>query len=302
MVSLVLLGAGASYGSVDVAPYPPPLGNGPAGLFARLEEHSSLAQNLPEGLRHEFRENFERGMAKFYEYANGNIMAFQRDLAAYLARFTPGPANAYRTLIERLGVHRVVYSTLNYDLLFELSAASLGLNTHYGVATAPRHVRLLKPHGSCNFWPDIPVGMFQGCTFSGSRRADISAPVRPLDHLQTLRRCVEDDSFAPAIAMYAEGKAVKVCPDYVEAQQNQWSATAAKARHVFVSGVRVHQSDGHIWDVLAKSPASVTYFGLKWDRDEFLVWKEASGKRNAYFVEGDFSSAIRGMQSRLAGI
>lgn len=55
-----------------------------------------------------------------------------------------------------------------------------------------------------------------------------------------------------------------------------------------------------IWDVLAKSPASVVCFGLKWDKEEFLGWKEASGKRNAYFIEGDFSSAITGMQSRFA--
>lgn len=301
MVSLVLLGAGASYGSVDVAPYPPPLGNGPTGLFARLEEHSALARKLPEGLRQEFRDNFERGMNTFYEYADGNIMAFQRDLAAYLAQFTPGAANVYRTLIEALGVQRVVYSTLNYDLLFELSAASMGLTTQYGVVECRQQVRLLKPHGSCNLWPDIPVGMIRGLNCYHSGRADVSALVCALDQQQTVRRCVEDDSFSPAIAMYAEGKVVKVCPDYIDAQQLQWRATALRAKHIFVSGVRVHRSDGHIWDVLAKSQASVTYFGLKSDSDEFLVWKEESGKKNAYFVEGNFSSAIGGMKSRLYG-
>lgn len=299
MVSLVLLGAGASHGSLNVRPIPPPLGNGPVGLFACLEEYSPLFKDLPDGLRQEFRENFEQGMASFYKYANGNIMAFQRGLAAYLAQFTPGSTNAYRTLIEKLGVHRVVYSTLNYDLLFELSAASLGLDTHYGVTTSSSHVRLLKPHGSCNFWPDIPVDMFKGLTVSNSGNADVSAPVRPLNHQQTMDRCVKDDSFAPAIAMYAEGKAVKVCPEYVKEQQNYWSATAANARHVFVSGVRVHGSDVHIWNVLAKSLANVTYFGMMGDKDEFLAWKEASAKRNAYFIESDFSSAIMGMKSRL---
>ena len=301
MVSLVLLGAGASYGSMDVTPYPPPLGNGQAGLFARFEERSSVAQSIPEVIKQEFRISFERGMAKYYEYAEGNIMAFQRDLAAYLAQFKPGAANSYRTLIEKLGIRRVVYSTLNYDLLFELSAGSLGLNTQYGVEASAHSVRLLKPHGSCNFWPDIPVGTFRSCIFSGNGRADISAPVRPLDYRQTLRRCVEEDSVSPAIAMYAEGKAVKVCPDYVEAQQNQLKSIAAKARHIFISGVRVHQSDEHIWGVIAKSAANVTYFGLNSDRDEFLDWKEASRKRNAYFVESDFTSAIRTMQRRLYG-
>lgn len=300
MVSLVLMGAGASYGSLDVVPHPPPLGNGEAGLFARLEEHSAFARNIPEDIRQEFRGNFERGMALYYEYMNGNINAFQRNLATYLAQFTPGASNAYRTLIERLGIRRVVYSTLNYDLLFELSAASLGFDTQYGAEPVHRKVRLLKPHGSCNFWPCLPANMFRNCNFYGGR-ADISARVLPLNQEQTMRRCVEDDSLSPAIAMYAEGKAVKICPDFVEAQQKQWTVTAANARHIFVSGVRVHRADGHIWDVLAKSPANVTYFGLKWDSEEFRGWKEASGKKNAYFIESDFSSSIGFMRSRLAG-
>lgn len=299
MVSLVLLGAGASYGSKDVKPYVPPLGNGPAGLFARLEEHSLLARCLPDPLKLEFRENFEQGMAQFYEFSDGNIMAFQRELAAYLTQFTPGAENAYRTLIQRLGINRVVYSTLNYDLLFELSAASLGLNTLYGAIPQSKHVRLLKPHGSCNFWPDIPVGMVRGLTVSRSGRADVCAPVRPLNQEQTLRRCAEDDSFSPAIAMYAEGKPVKVCPDYVEEQQRQWNEIASKARHVFISGVRVHRSDRHIWDTLSKSKANVTYFGLKADKYEFIEWKEKSAKKNSYFIECDFPSAIEIIEKRL---
>ncbi|MDL2357812.1 MAG: hypothetical protein QFF03_21380, partial [Pseudomonadota bacterium] len=58
--------------------------------------------------------------------------------------------------------------------------------------------------------------------------------------------CVEDDSFTPAISIYAEGKVVKVCPDFVDAQRSQWSATAAKARHVLVSGVRGHRQMGNL--------------------------------------------------------
>jgi len=270
------------------------------GLFARLEEQFALASDLPEVLKQKFRDNFELGMAEYYEYADGNIMAFQRNLAAYLAQFTPGPTNEYRNLIHKLGTKRVVYSTLNYDLLFEQSAAALGLNTQYSLAEQPQSVRLLKLHGSCNFWPDIPVGMFRGLTVSRSGRADVVAPVRPLNQQQTLHRCREDDSFAPAIAMYAEGKSIKVCPDYVESQQHQWSTTASKARHVLISGVRVHPSDLHIWDVLATSSADVTYFGLNFDKNEFLEWKVSASKKNAYFIESDFSSAIKSMEILLA--
>ena len=47
--------------------------------------------------------------------------------------------------------------------------------------------------------------------------------------------------------MYAEGKAVKVSPDYVDDQQSQWKAGAMSAKRIFVVGVGVHAADDHIW-------------------------------------------------------
>lgn len=70
-------------------------------------------------------------MAEYDKYSNGNIMSFQRELAEYLASFIPTGSNVYIDLINSLGRNRVIYSSLNYDLLFEMSAASLGLHTYY---------------------------------------------------------------------------------------------------------------------------------------------------------------------------
>lgn len=93
MTNLVLIGAGASYGSGSVEPYPPPLGNGEHGLFSKLELAGGVAAGLPDKLKALFRTDFERGMADYYEYADGNIMAFQRQLAGYLAQFKPSADN-----------------------------------------------------------------------------------------------------------------------------------------------------------------------------------------------------------------
>jgi hypothetical protein len=271
MTCVVLLGAGASFGSLDVTPHTPPLGNGGNGLFSRLDAAGGLASGLPEELKATFRANFEKGMSEYYEYSNGTIMGFQRELAGYLAQFKPGPTNTYISLIRALGIKRVIYSSLNYDLLFELSAAALGLSTTYSAESRDNHARLLKLHGSCNFWPDIPIGMISGLTVSRSGRADVQAPIRPLNQEQTIYRCANDDSLAPAIAMYAEGKAVKVSPDYVEAQQAQWQSVVSKAKHIFVVGVRVHNIDEHIWAPLVSTKASVTYFGRPPDKPEFFA-------------------------------
>ena len=99
--------------------------------------------------------------------------------------------------------------------------------------------------------------------------------------------------------MYAEGKAVKVSPDYVEAQQAQWQSVVAKAKHIFVVGVRVHNIDEHIWSPLVSTKASVTYFGRPPDKPEFLAWKSNVKKKNAFFIEATFSESVGIIKSRL---
>lgn len=292
MASVILLGAGASFGCSDVSPASPPLGNGTDGLFARLMAAGGEASNLPNDLKSLFLADFEKGMAEFYEYSNGNIMRFQREMAAYLAQFTLGPKNAYARLIRTIGARRAIYASLNYDLLFELAAASLGLNTRYEMTSLTSEVRLLKPHGSSNFWPNIPAGMIQNCTFQRSGRADVQTPIIPLNQEETLYRCANEDSLAPAIAMYAEGKAVKVSPDYVERQQAHWLAAVKSANQVFVIGVSVNSADTHIWGELAKTRSSVTYFGRPSDREAYKEWKMSNGKKDAYFIEATFQECI----------
>lgn len=295
MAVIVLLGAGASFGSVEVEPYPPPLGN---GLFHELVKRGGVAASLPNYIQKLYEKNFEEGMAEFYKYSNGNIMSFQRELANYLASFKPKNNNIYLELIQALRCQRVIYSSLNYDLLFELSAAKLGFFTSYTSEYQKGAVRLLKIHGSSNFWPDIPTGTFRNCTISGSGRADIQSPIRPLDQRQTLRKCAEEDSVAPAIAMFAVGKAVKISPDFVEHQYEMWAEQVKKSSKIFIIGVRVHEVDEHIWSLIGKAKAIVTYFGFDCDKTEFHHWKTNHNKTNAYFLKSNFKDSVSVIKKR----
>ncbi|MCD9490278.1 hypothetical protein GLP30_05465 [Photobacterium phosphoreum] len=238
-------------------------------------------------------------MAEYYDYSNGNIMSFQRELAEYLAGFQPTSSNVYINLIKELGSQRIIYSSLNYDLLFELSAASLGLFTNYSSKYSQGGIRLLKFHGSSNFWPDLPTGMFKNCQMSGSGRADIQAPIKPLDQVGTLNKCRLEDSVAPAIAMFAVGKKVKISPDYVENQYDMWKQQVEKASKIFVVGVRVHEVDEHIWSLLGKVKGKVTYFGFESDRVEFEQWKSNHKKKNSYFYKSNFEQSVNTMKRLL---
>jgi hypothetical protein len=183
MTRVVLLGAGASFGSLDASPSVPPLG---FGLFDALASRTGLAASLPDDLKAKFRANFEAGMAAYYEYSGGDVMRFQRELAHYMAEFEPGPESAYVRLIEKLGISRCILCTLNYDLLIELSASHVGHNTAYTTTNSPGFLRLLKLHGSCNFWPHMPGITIKNSTFKRSGRADVQAPIRPLSRQETI--------------------------------------------------------------------------------------------------------------------
>lgn len=290
MAVVVLLGAGASFGSIGVDPYPPPLGK---KLFSDLVKKNGAAAALPDYIKEIFNNNFEEGMAEYYKHSNGNIMSFQRELAEYLASFIPTESNIYVNLINSLGRNRVIYSSLNYDLLFEMSAASLGLHTYYSSTCQRDGVRLLKIHGSSNFWPDIPIGMLRNCQIYGSGRADIQAPIKPLGRLDTLKKCALEDSVAPAIAMFAVGKKVTISPDYVDNQYNMWKQQVLGSSKIFIVGVRVHEVDEHIWSLLGKMKGSVTYFGLDGDKPEFETWKKRWNKKNAYFYKSNFEQSVQ---------
>lgn len=289
MTRIILLGAGASFGSIDAIPHTPPLGD---KLFAALEARNGQAATLPAALKAKFHERFELGMAAFEEHVNGNVMRFQRELAHYLAEFTPGPKSVYLRLIRAVGHQRVIFSSLNYDLLFELSAGALHLNTTYSSKNSAGCVRLLKIHGSSNFWPNMGSNQIQGCTFLGCG-VDIEAPVLPLNQYDTIQRCLTQDSLAPAIAMYAEGKKKKVCPAYVDEQQRQWTSAVLGARKVCIIGTRIYSFDNHVWGTLAASRADIYYYGVSEnDRTEFDEWKANAGRKNIYFVKANFDEAV----------
>lgn len=290
MVVAVLLGAGASFGSVDASPECPPLGK---DLFAELLKQGGVAASIPDEIKEKFLENFERGMLAYYQYADGNIMRFQRELALFFTSFSPGPRSNYRRLLEIFRSTEVVFCSLNYDVLLEDTAVRMGFRPGYGLSVDSAWPRLLKPHGSCNFWPDIPPGSIRGSTFYGGRVADISANVVPLGRDAARHRCLTEDSLSPAIAQYAPGKSVRVCPEFVLRQQREWSALVADAVHIFVIGVAVTPHDDHIWGDLAKTSAPITYFGFEGDGRAFSDWRRnCRGNAEDCFQLGDFSHAV----------
>lgn len=289
MPTLVLLGAGASHGSEPSRAHKtPPLGN---DLFSALVELGGVASKIPDDIKEVFEQGFELGMALFNERIDFQLQAFHRELSSYLADFVPSTDSYYIQLLRHLIGRNVIFSSLNYDMMLEEAAAMLGRNVYYGIERIPNAVRIIKPHGSINFWPDFPPEMFKNCTFSGVGTA-LKAPVKPVDRLSAKHRCTVDTSFSPAISMYARGKKVSVCPDFVQNQQMLFSTACRRASRIIIVGVRVVADDSHIWDPILKSGSEVTYFGNGADGAELRAWADAGNRKNVNFVDGYFDKAI----------
>lgn len=289
MPTLVLLGAGASYGSEpERGQKTPPLGD---YLFGELCELGGVASRIPEDIKAIFEQGFELGMAEFNNRMSVDLQAFHRELSSYLANFVPTPKSYYVELLKLLRGRNVVFSSLNYDMMLEEAAFMLGMNVSYDLDRQLNTVRLLKPHGSINFWPDFPHEMFRNCSFSEVGLA-LKAPVRPIDRKAAKQRCGLDTSFSPAISMYAKGKKVSVCPDFVHEQQAMFSVACRRAARIIVIGVRVVAEDFHIWEPLLNSGSEITYFGSDSDEAELKAWADAGGRKNVFFVKGFFDKAV----------
>lgn len=289
MAMLVLFGAGASHGSEPEARNKtPPLGK---YLFPELCKLGGISSMLPADIKECFYRDFEEGMAVFNERMNIELQPFHRELSSYLADFTPSLNSYYVEMLKLLHGRNVVFSSLNYDMMLEEAAEKLGIKTNYGLDRILGAVRLIKPHGSINFWPEVPYQSFHNLKVSGFKTT-VEAPVRPLTRGESKHRCVADTSFSPAISMYAKGKKVPVCPSYVAEHQSMFAHACRRASQIMIVGVRVVPEDIHIWKPILKSKAKITYFGSGEDQVELDAWGRNSGRKNIRFVEGFFDKAV----------
>lgn len=290
MSAVFLLGAGASFGSGECYPSAPPLGG---GLFADLRRRGGVASTIQPPLLQLFQRNFEEGMAAFREERDSDSTAFLREMAAYLAEFAPGPRNLYHRLIQivRKSHRQTVLATTNYDLLLEQAITQAGLMTAYSGRPVPQNnISVLKIHGSSNFLPDLGTNRIIGAKFAGNG-ANVEAPIAIAQSIQEIRAfCSKEDSLAPAIAVYAPGKAVLFCPSFVQDQQRQWVSEVERATVVYVIGLRVIRHDDHIWRVLASSKARLHYVGL--EPHEFQEWAAEARRRNTNVLGGTLEKAL----------
>jgi hypothetical protein len=305
----ILFGAGASFGCGAVSPSVPPLG---AQLYEGLQEEypDTWGRLITADEDAAFRADppFEQGMGMVWDAREERAQLLITDLALFLCRFVPTDhENLYGQLVERLVRSGVIlstlFATLNYECIFEMAAASRGMQVRYMPhPPTPNGITLLKPHGSCNF---VMEGLGQGLQITNMRFSGIGGtgggaywegPIdaRRPDEIAALYAA--GPSPPPAISLYAPGKPAPAAPGAINAIRAQWARWISEIDVLIVIGARAVLADGHAWQPVISSSAEVWY--VTPDEESFMELRENIGQRLTHIAH-TFAEAVPVIDRRL---
>lgn len=293
-MNVILFGAGASYGCGGIEPKPPPLG---ADLFSVLRRLYDTWRSVPEECSSHFAKNFELGMAQVVEKYGFAVAPLMQEMAIFFSIFRPVSSieNLYRGLVnECADPSSILWSTLNYECIFELTAGTEGFSIAYFGEPEELPNKILgvwKLHGSCNFKVKSleatrGVSFGTGVVFDGG--------IEPLDPGAVLSHYRSNTALYPAMALYAEGKDIAMSPSPVKAAQERWAEHVRKAEKMVVIGVHPNPSDLHIWKPIADCRGCVYYVGSE---NAFLQWSKKYREGESVFLGDTWPVSVESVKS-----
>lgn len=287
--SLILFGAGASYGSDNTGT--PPLGS---DLFdALVSFNQSGWGQIPSSLADNFRHDFEEGMRTISKSHPHWMPPLQRAMAAYFFNFTPQSSSLYREIAHRIPKSNWggVLSTMNYERLLELSLISEGVRPIVGnSSTTPNEIELCLPHGCCHIFCESVKGASNMVSFAGPM-VKTNGPVKVIPNPAEFQSRIQNDAFPPVMSYFEPEKQTTSGASFIDNQRHRFSELIAGASDIGIVGVKVRPNDTHIWSPLEKTSARLVYCSGKRGGQEFDTWskKKRLDKQNltlyGYFAD-----------------
>lgn len=290
---ILLLGAGASYGALDIEDeLRPPLGK---DLMAYLTKAFPASWgNLTDPSSEVFTPNFEIGMDRLYERVESgdvkNINQLQKDLGVFFSRFDINDRQRHlysrlaRSFHQELASKELSCITLNYDCLLERAILGEGLGLTY--VDGPG-AEVIKPHGSCNFVADFPnLVTPTDVTFSGGW-VDCNLKITDPRSVESISREISQSRFPPAMSIYARNKNNIVCKTAIERFVSKAQKRILEAENVIVIGASPNPNDVHIWGPVQETNAGLSLIA---GRDECARWINEHRDDSEYLGNNFFSS------------
>lgn len=259
---VVIFGAGASaYCCGCQGDGRPPLGHELLDrVFANAPE---LEGGLPSDMVKDFRTvgHTEAAMERlFNDFDSLKNTPIYREISRLLVSLDACSCreNAYRILVRGTRSHpaRTVLTTLNYDLLLEHALAAEDVAFEYSsTPKIPSKMKVLKPHGSVNFLPDIGNATISGNSIRGCR-SYVDTRIHPVSlDPRAVHAWLADpryQDFAPAISAYIPQKNVLFSSSTVLAQREEFEAVLQASSRVAIVGVSFNSADVHVWGRIDK--------------------------------------------------
>lgn len=278
MSSVILFGAGASYGSNNRNV--PPIGD---DLFFALQQFNPTGWgSLPSSITQEFQGDFENGMTKLSQTHSHAMPILQRAMAAFFFNFIPTENNLYHILAKRIKESdwRGAIATLNYERLLEISLIYEGIQPVVGSEVKGKNqIELCFPHGCCHLFCEGIKASARGVSFSGVG-VSFDGPIKIISNLQEHNYRINNDAVPPVMSYFEPQKNTSAGVSFVRGQRERWSQLISQSRVIAAIGIRVRERDSHIWNPLKETPAKIVYCGGSTGGQEFARWhkKYRTGK------------------------
>lgn len=279
----VLFGAGASYGSGNLLPKAPPMGS---DLFAALQRLYPNWRSVPSEVAEKFEEHFESGMAVLIENYGFAVGPLMQEMARFFSIFAMDKhgSNLYRSFVEETkGCKNLILGTLNYECLLEIAISLNGQTVGYFMdpETDNDLVPVWKLHGSCNFKVK-GLEATRGVSYSGTGVV-FGGDIEPINPSEVQKVYSGSTALYPAMALYAAGKPISMSPGPVEAAQKRWNEHIHRCSKLLIIGVNPFPEDGHIWNSIAESNATIATIG---DERAFEDWGAQVEKSDSLVILG----------------
>jgi hypothetical protein len=284
MPGLLLLGAGASYGSEPDKALVPPLAS---QLFdALLKFEPNLWNQVPEDIASLYRADFEQGVLELSKKVRGALGPTQRSMAAFFYRYGPTKDSLYCKLAKRIQSRKWdgAIATLNYERMLPLALHRHGMSTVLGSQESGK-TELCFPHGCCHFFCDSVQGASGGVAFDGMA-VSTNGPLSIIEEPRAFWHRLRMDAFPPVMSYFEPSKVTTSGANIIEQQRARLDELIAAADSIGIVGIALREQDTHIWDSLAKAKAPIYYCSGKSAKAAFQDWQA----RKRPIGAGDVSS------------
>jgi hypothetical protein len=164
------------------------------------------------------------------------------------------------------------------------------MNVDYSCPASGSGVRVLKPHGSCNFYSvDLTKWRSQLTTAASSLECDFDASDPAMASLMTKSKFSDiHGAYFPIISLCTPPKNTILAPAKIQRIRNEWAERVAEASRIVVIGVKPNPLDDHVWDpILSNRSPNAFYIG---SRSDLGSWPEVNCRMQ--FVNETFASGL----------